>query len=222
MLSVQPKLSNNYGPAFGAQKKQSRKLTPEELEEKKYNETRQELLEQKEDLDDMLDNDEFKLPKPVQIMIKVGTIIATVLLSGMATGWGTKKSIQAMSKISESAPVQSLKKHIKATNSFIIASARTVKTKFKASEAYTMPANALKKFSKTKIGSPIAKFFKAIGKGIKNIFTTIKKGFNHIMDKIKGVKKETYEKATVNFVGASGGVASGVTTLKEQDEAGDK
>ena len=34
MLSVQPKLSNNYGPAFGAQKKQPRKLTPEELEEK--------------------------------------------------------------------------------------------------------------------------------------------------------------------------------------------
>ena len=32
------------------------------------------------------------------------------------------------------------------------------------------------------------------------------------------VKKETYEKATVNTVGASGGIASGVTALKEQSE----
>ena len=33
MLSVQPKLSNNYSPAFGTQRRQQHKLTPEETEE---------------------------------------------------------------------------------------------------------------------------------------------------------------------------------------------
>ncbi len=222
MLSVQPKLSNNYSPAFGTQRRQQHKLTPEETEEKKYRETRQELINQKEDLEEILENDEFKLPKPAQKVIKGGAVVTTGLLGGMATGWGTKKSIQAMGKILKSAPAQGIKKHIKATKDFVLDEAKTIKAKFKKSEAYTMPANALKNFSESKIGSPVAKFFTAIGKGIKKVYNTVKNGFNHIINKIKGVKKETYEKATVNFVGASGGVAAGVTTLKEQDEAGEK
>lgn len=219
MLSVQPKFSNNFQPAFNARDKKKRELTPEEIEEKKYNETRQELLEQKEDLKEILDNDEYKLPKLVQIMIKVFTIVTAVLLSGMATGWGAKKSFQATSKIGKSAPVQSLKKHIKATNTFIIDSAKTIKTKFKASDAYKMPAKAWNNFAKTTIGAPITKTVEAVATGIKKVAGTVKKGFNYIIDRIKSVKKETYEKATVNFVGASGGVASGITALKEQDEA---
>ena len=41
---------------------------------------------------------------------------------------------------------------------------------------------------------------------------------NWVLNKIKGVKKETYEKVAVNTVGVSGGIASGVTALKEQTE----
>ena len=49
------------------------------------------------------------------------------------------------------------------------------------------------------------------------------KDFSHflnisVLNKIKGVKKETYEKVAVNTVGVSGGIASGVTALKEQTE----
>ena len=99
MLSVQPKLSNNYGPAFEAQRKQPHRLSSEELEEKKYKDTRQELIDQREDLEEILDNNEIKLPKPAQTMIKGGAVVTTGLLGGMATGWGAKKSIQAMGKI---------------------------------------------------------------------------------------------------------------------------
>ena len=74
MLSVQPKLSNNYGLTFGA-REQKRKLTPEEIEEKKYQESRQELISQKEDLEEILENDEFKLPKPAEKIIKGGAVV---------------------------------------------------------------------------------------------------------------------------------------------------
>ena len=221
MLSVQPKLSNNYGLTFGA-RNQNHRLTPEEIEEQKYQASRQELLSQKEDLEELLENDEFKLPKPAEKIIKGGAVVTTGLLGGMATGWGAKKSIQAFSKIAKSAPVQGIKKQIKATNTFIKDAFATISTKFKKSEAYKMPLAQINKFEKTKVGAPIVKFAKAVGNGIKAVYNTVKKGIKFIYNKITGVKKETYEKATVNFVGASGGVAAGVTTLKEQSEAGDK
>ena len=79
MLSVQPKLSNNYGLTFGA-REQRRQLTPEEFEEQRYQESRQELLSQKEDLEEILENDEFKLPKPAEKIIKGGAVVTTGLL----------------------------------------------------------------------------------------------------------------------------------------------
>lgn len=221
MLSVQPKLSNNYGLTFGA-RQQKRQLTPEEIEEQKYQASRQELLSQKEDLEEILENDEFKLPKPAEKIIKGGAVVTTGLLGGMATGWGAKKSIQAFSKIGKSAPVRGIKKQIKATNTFIKDTFATISKNFKKSEAYKMPLAQINKFEKTKVGGPIVKFAKAVGNGIKAVYNTVKKGIKFVYNKITGIKKETYEKATVNFVGASGGVAAGVTTLKEQSEAGDK
>lgn len=222
MLSIQPKLSNNHGLTFGTKQQQKRQLTPEEIEEKTYQESRQELLSQKENLEEILENDEFKLPKPAEKIIKGGTVVTTGLLGGMATGWGAKKSIQAFSKIAKSSPVQGLKKQIKATNTFIKDSIVTIGKNFKKSDAYKMPLAKINKFEKTKVGAPIVKFAKAVGNGIKAVYNNIKKGIKFAYNKITGAKKETYEKATVNFVGASGGVAAGVTTLKEQDEAGDK
>ena len=82
-----------------------------------------------------------------------------------------------------------------------------------------MPANKINKFEKTKVGKPVVGFFKAIGKGVSTVYNAVKTGVTKIYTKIRGVKKGTYEKAAVNFMGASGGVASGVTALKEQDEA---
>lgn len=224
MLSVQSGM--NYGLTFGASRRRTeRQLTPEELEAKKYMQARKELLEQKEDLQELADNDEFKLPEPAKKIIKGGAVVTTGLLGGMATGWGAKKSIAAFSKIAKSAPVQSMKKHMKATKDFIVGSFKTIKTEFKKSEAYTMPANAVKKqykkFSETKIGAPIVKFFKTVKTGLSNIKQKIADGFTAIRNKIKGIKKEKVENATVNFVGASGGVAAGVTALKEKDEAGE-
>ena len=87
---------------------------------------------------------------------------------------------------------------------------------------YKKPANSINrkydKFAKTRIGTPVAKFIDGFKDGIKTIYKDVRKGLKHLWGKIKGVKKETYEKAVVNTVGTSGGIASGVTALKETQE----
>ncbi len=222
MLTVQPKISNSYGPAFSSRGNQECELTPEELEERKYYKTRKELIDQKEDLEEILDNDEFHLPKPAQTVIKGGAVITAGLLGGMATGWGAKKSIQAMKKIAKSAPMQKLKSHLTDIKNFI----KQTKINFKKSDAYQKPAKAIKKnidkFEKTTIGAPVVHFFRSVKKGVSNVYNAAKTGLTNLYNKLKGVNKEKYENAAANFVGASGGVASGVTALKEQDEAKDK
>lgn len=221
MLTLQPKISNNYGPAFSS-RRQERKLSPEEIEEREYYKARQELLNQKEELEELTQNDEIKMPEIAKKAIKGGAVVTTGLLGGMATGWGTKKTIQIFAKLAKSAPMQNIKTHIKDVNSFVKTTFKNIKTSFKKSEVYTIPANAIKKkynkFGKTKVGAPITSFLTSVKNGISKVYNAIKGGLTKVYNKIKGTKKETYEKAAVNFVGASGGVASGVTALKEQDE----
>lgn len=223
MLTLQPKISNNYGLTFQASNRNNNKrLTKEEIEEREYLSTRQELESQQDELLNLAQDDEIKMPKIAKQALKGGAILTTGLIGGMATGFGTKKTIQLLSKINKSSAVENLKKQIKATTAFIKKASKTIKTEFKASDAYKMPAKAMDKFSKTKIGKSVTGFFKAIGKGVSTVYNAIKTGVNKVVNKIKSVKKETYEKATVNFMGASGGVASGVTAIKEKEEAKDK
>ena len=221
MLSIQPKISNNNITSFGRRDRE-RNLTPEEIEERNYRAAKREIEEQQEDFIELSENSEFNLPKPAKTVIKGGAIVTTGLLGGMATGWGAKKSIKAFQKLGNTNVMQGLKKQAVDTQEFIKKTAKIVKTEFIKSDAYKTPKAKLDKFATTKIGKPITKFFKAIGTGISTVYGKTRDGIKYVINKIKSVKKETYEKATVNTVGVSGGIASGVTALKEQDEKGHK
>lgn len=219
MLTIQP---NFQSPAFNAK----RKLTPEEIqarkEESEYKKAYNEMLEQKEEFENLSTVESIKNNKVAQNVIKGGAVVSAGILGGMATGWGSKKTIQAFKELSKKAPVQSIKKHIKAIGEFISNSVSTVKKKFLESDAYKMPANSIKKnwkkFGKTKIGKPVVKFLNKVGNGIKFVYNKVSEGIKYVTDKIRGVKKETWEKSAVNTVGVSGGVASGVTAMKENGE----
>lgn len=195
-------------------------------EEREYQKNYDELLDQKEEFLDLANNEEFKIPKSAKKVLEGGAVLTTGLLGGMATGWGAKKSIQGFSKLNKTAAVKDLKKHASATKEFIKTSAKTVKKIFVKSDAYQMPANAIKrnydKFAKTKVGKPIVSFLESVGQGIKSIYKSIKTGIEHVIKKIKGIDKAKAEKATVNTVAVSGGVASGVTAIKEKQEAGEE
>ena len=225
MLTVQPAISSQK-TAFGNRRDQ-RCLSQDEAqalrEQREYERNYDELLDQKEEFLDLANNSEFKVPKPAKKILEGGAVITTGLLGGMATGWGAKKSIQGFAKLNKTAAVVNLKKHAAATNEFLKTSAKAIKKEFIKSDAYNMPANAIKKqykkFANTKIGKPIAKFFEAVGNGISKIFKGLKSGIKYLSDKVKGIDKNKVEKVTVNTAGISGGIASGVTAIKEKQEA---
>lgn len=229
MLTV----TNFSNPVFTAKKQKpaSKNLNKEEtvsldkMDQDKYDSMKSELEEQREELEELADNKEYKLPKPVNTALKGGAVVTTGLLGGMASGWGTKKSLAGLKKLVNTDAVKSVRVHAKETKKFVFDNAKLLKANFLKSKVYTMPANSIKKayakFSKTQIGEPLVKFFNKIGNGIKTGYTKIKNGIKHLWDKIRGVKNKTWEKATVNTVGVSGGVASGVTALKEQDKKED-
>ena len=57
----------------------------------------------------------------------------------------------------------------------------------------------------------------ATGNFVKKAYNKTKEGVKYVIDKIKGVKKETYTNATVNTVGVSGGIASGVNSFRKEE-----
>lgn len=228
MLTIQPSISSEK-TAFG-QRRNQRRLSQEEIqalrEQREYERNYDELLDQKEEFLDLANNEEFKVPKPAKKILEGGAVITTGLLGGMATGWGAKKSIQGFAKLNKSAAMTSVKKHAHATNEFLKNSAKTVKKEFLKSDAYKMPADAIKKqykkFSETRIGKPIAKFFENVANGIKELFKDIISGIKHLYKKAKGIDKNKVEKITVNTAGVSGGIASGVTAVKEKQEVAEE
>lgn len=222
MLTVQPKILNNYYPAFKASERQDEIIDLADMDEDTYESTMDDLEDQRDNFNELAESSDFKMPETAKKVLKGGALVTTGLLGGMAGGWGAKKSIEGFAKLAKTQPVKSTKKHFKAVIDFIKDSAKTIKTKFKESDAYKMPANYFKKqkekFASTKIGKPIVNFFSKLNKGIKKVSKDISTGLKKLYDKIRGVKKETWEKATVNTVGVSTGVASGAEAYKKQSE----
>lgn len=222
MLTIQPKVLNSYRPAFKASEEVDEKpISIAEMDEDTYESMRDELEDQRDELEDLADNKDFKLPKPVNKVLKGGAVVTTGLLGGMATGWGTKKSLVGLNKLGKTKAMQGIKTSLKNAKLKTANTAKSLKTKFIESKFYTKVADAVssayRKFGETKFGKPIAKFLNTIGSGIKKGYKKVAAGIKHVWDKIRGVKKETWEKATVNTVGASGGIASGVTAMKEKN-----
>ena len=230
MLSVQSRISAqnvNFG----------KKLSPEEIqarrEEAEYNKKRSELLEQKREFEELANDDELKLPKPINKVLKGGAVVTTGILGGMAAGWGAGKSWAGISKLIKSKPVQGIIEKTVSAKDAVVKFAKSLKDKFLKSKLYTKPADSLKaqkaKFLKTKFGKKLNsiytsikenKIVKSIVNGYTTVKTKVKDAFKYVHDKIKGVKPETYKKAAENTVGVSGGIASGVTALKDKDETG--
>lgn len=232
MLTIQPKFSTNYKPAFRAND-DTIEFTDEDRDyvddylfenEETYNHAKEELEEQRDTFENLSKDKDLNIPKPAQKILKGGAVVTGGILGGMATGWGTKKSIEGFKALNKTKAVVSMKKSLNTAYHAIKEEKTSIWEKFKASKLYTSVKTKLTekgtKFANSKIGKPITDAYKTTKNFVGNIYKKIKSGATWVINKIKGVKKETYEKVTVNTVGVSGGVASGVTTLKEQDEKG--
>lgn len=229
MLTVQSTISSQK-TAFEGHRRNARRLTQEEIqaikEQREYEQNYDELSDQKDEFLNLANDDEFKVPKPAKKILEGGAIVTTGLLGGMATGWGAKKSIQGFAKLNKSAAMTSVKKHASATKEFVKTSAKTLKKNFIESDAYKMPANSIKKqykkFASSKLGKPVATFFEAVYRGISELSKDLIKVMKYLYKKVTGIDKVKAEKYVVNTAGVSGGVASGVTAIKEKQEAGEK
>ena len=224
MLTVQSKILNyNYSPVFKASDRRNEEIIDiADMDEDTYESARYDLEDQRDNFNELAESSDFKMPKPAKQLLKGGAVLTTGLLGGMAGGWGAKKSIEGFAKLAKTQHVRSKKKHFKAVIDFIKDSAKTIKAKFKESDAYKMPANYFKKqkekFASTEIGKPVVNFFSRLNKGLKEFRKDLSNGLKKLYNKIRGVKKETWEKGTVNTVGVSTGIASGAEALKKQDE----
>lgn len=219
MLTIQPKVLSNYRPAFKANEEQKFNLA--EMDEDSYESLHGDLKSQKQDFENIINNTEAKMPKFIKKLMKIGVIITTALLGGMATGWGAGKSITGLQKLSKKAPVQSAKNSLKSFGKRVGTMFKSLKTKIKDTAIYKKAAEKTNKFfAENKFGKKLVKVFNKIKDN--KVVKSIKNGFKSFIDKIKGVKGETYKKATVNTVGVSGGIASGVNAVKEKSEAEEK
>ena len=222
MLTIQPKILNNYNPAFKASKDEDYDdFSIAKMDSEKYEQMRDELREQRDEFLNLVDDEDLEIPKPINKAIKGVAIGTSALLSGMAAGWGAKKSIEGFSKLGKTKALQGLGKKLEKVKLKTAESAKSLKEKFVNSKFYKNVTQKISKtyakFGETKIGKPIVKFLDATGNFVKKAYNKTKEGVKYVIDKIKGVKKETYTNATVNTVGVSGGVAAGVNSFREKE-----
>lgn len=222
MLTIQPKILNNYNPAFKASKDEDYDdFSIAQMDSDKYEQMRDELREQRDEFLNLADDEDLAIPKPINKAIKGVAIGTSALLSGMAAGWGAKKSIEGFSKLGKTKVFQGLGKKLENVKLKTAESAKSLTEKFVNSKFYKnvteKVSNAYTKFGETKIGKHIVQFLNATGNFVKKAYNKTKEGVKYVIDKIKGVKKETYTNATVNTVGVSGGVAAGVNSFREKE-----
>lgn len=222
MLTIQPNFSTNYKPAFKMNQDKTEFEFDPFADEDSYKTAKEELEEQRDEFENLANNKDLHLPKTAQKLVKGGAVVTGGILGGMATGWGAKKSIQGFKALNKSKAVVGMKAELNKTYEAAKKGVKSLWEKFTKTKAYTTPKEKLvelgDKFAKSKIGKPIVKAFNATKEFVEKVYDKVKTGVDWVLGKIKSVKKETYEKVAVNTVGASGGVASGVTALKEQSE----
>lgn len=221
MLTIQPKILNNYNPAFKASENDDYDVSLSKMDSSKYEQMRDELREQRDEFMNIINDEELELPKPINKVIKGVATGTTAILSGMAAGWGAKKSIEGFSQLGKTKAIKGLEKKLSSAKLATAKATKSLEEKFVNSKFYKNIAekvsNAYAKFGETKIGKPIVKYLNIAGEFIQKGYKKVVGGVKHIVDKVKGVKKETYTNATVNTVGVSGGIASGVNSFRKEE-----
>lgn len=239
--------SYTSAPAFGTSKKKAKtaeeiaeELREKELEEQRkkeeqYEETRSKIEDIKDDVLDLVDD----APKPIKTAGKTLAISASALLGGMAIGWGGKKTISGIKELLKSdAGVKfttkikdgftAVKDAFKNSKDFVKTEYKKVKTDFKQTNFYNKSKTKYDNFfENTTFGKKLVSIknkikdnsvYQKVTGGISDAYKWCKNGITNTYRKIAGIKGEQVEKATVNTLGVSGGVASGVTALKEQSK----
>ena len=243
MLTIHSGINQNYqlNPAFGKRSNANRNREQDEqnlseLDKLKaqYDEEREEWIEQKQSLEQMLQEKEAKIPKPLKTTMKGGANFAAGVLGGIATGYSARYIIEAFRKMYKAKQIQSLVKGIKKHISIPIANGfKAVKkfasnqlAKLKKTDSYKNGTakfekkyNAFKasKFATTLkgYGQKIAdnKTVKKVTGAIDTVFSGIGNGVVSVYNKLTGVN---YKNAVADTLGVAGGISTGAVALMDE------
>ncbi len=223
MLTIQPQVLNSSRPAFKANEKFESSFNLAEMDEDTYQSARSELLETKKELEDLANNEEFKLPKNINKAIKVGTIGASLGVAAMAGGFGAGKFFDGMKKLFDTKFIKNISGKISEFSKFALKKLSAFSKKLvnspKLQKITNSISEAYEKFGTKKFGKPVVNVLNKIGKGIKFVYNKVAGAVKFVYNKSTSVKAETYRAATVNTVGASSGIATGVNMLREKKES---
>ena len=244
MLTIHSGINRNLNmnPNFGRKENFERSAIDLEMEAitQEYNEERDEWVEQKRSFEEMVQDKEAQLPKPVKTVMKGGAILAAGVLGGMATGYSAKyimNSVQKMANSKQAKKVgQSFKNNISAP---IKKGFKKVKTflgkqieKVKSSKMFVSNKVKLEKqfdnFMNSKVVKSVKKFGKDVAnnKVVKPVIGFVDKVFSKFADGVVSVynklAKINYKETTADVLGVAGGVSTGAVALMDECKSEDK
>lgn len=240
MLTIQPR--NSYFNRYNAPEFKGEEDYSCDFEDEQFKEQEREYLSTKRRIENVRENILETVegaPKPVKNTFETLAVGASALIGGMTIGWGGRKSIQAIKELLNSkAGVKfttrtkefgsSVSQGIKDLGSSVKETARNLKSEFKQTNVYNNSKSKLDNFfTNTKFGRKLVgaknavkenSVYKKVTGAFSDAYRWCSEKTTALYRKLAGIKAEQVENATVNTLGVSGGVASGVTALQEQQK----
>lgn len=238
MLTIHSGINRNVNmkPNFGRKEDFERSALDLEMDAitHEYSEERDEWVEQKRSFEEMVQDKEAQLPKPVKTVMKGGAILAAGVLGGMATGYSAKYIMNSFKKMANSKQVKSfgkkfeanisapIKKGIKAVKTYVEKQIAKVKT---SKSFVSNKAKVEKKFNgimNSKFVKSIKKFGKDVAnnKFVKPVIGFVDKVFSKFADGVVAVynklAKVNYKETTADALGVAGGISTGAVALMDE------
>ena len=242
MLTIHSGINRNVnlGTTFGNRIRPERQdreydyqMSEMDMITQEYNEERASWVEQKRNFEEMIQDKEAQLPKPIKTVMKGGAVLAAGVLGGMATGYSAKYIMNSFQKMANS------KQAKKVGNKFTEYISKPVKKGFGIAKAFVekqiAKVKSSKLFTKNKAkaekqvdkftNSKFVKSIKDFGNKVAN--NSIVKATTGFVDKVfskfadgvvsiyNKLAKVNYKNATADALGVAGGVSTGAVTLME-------
>lgn len=238
MLSIHPVINQNYRmkPSFG-ERPEENPLDEEYLglqkEYKEYADERQKWLERRTEMQELKDNEEAPVVKPMKKVLQAGIVGSAVALGALGTGYSARYIMERGQEIAKSKQMKNfgafLKKHIsepvlKALGSVKKFAGKQI-DKVKSSKTYTENKAKLSKKNEAFKKTAFAQFFSKAAKKVSDnkvvqkvtgfvdgIFNGIAESVVKIYNKLIGVN---YKNTVSNTLGAAGGISTGAATMMD-------
>jgi hypothetical protein len=218
MLTIQPGSTPNIH--FGAMRRYTDRRPPQRTEDFDDDFSKEELLDQKEEMIDAKENFERlakdtkdKLPQPVKKAMKVGAFVAGAAVGGFATAYGGRMAIDLIRKTRGTKAYKNIasgtKKVFTLIGRCIDALLDLIAKPIQAANKKIVGSEKYKKFLETNSGKRFVNFKKKSAAAFEKADKKTDKWYDAVVK-----KKKQFEKWLTGALGISGAVGAGGESLK--------